>query len=92
MVLLYIRNVGFFPPFRHPYGASSDNFIGENVVDVGSNDVLLNSTSNPNPSVSTVPPFISFFIPKPASSSSELLLLFTSIFILSLESITSIGL
>ena len=39
IVLLYNRNVGFFPFFKHPYGLSSVSLIGENVdVDVD-NDV-----------------------------------------------------
>ena len=82
IVLLYVLNVGFFPFFKQPYGESSDSFIGENVVDVGNNDVLLNST-----------PFIPFSIDVSIlvsiPNSSELLY---SILSLSLESITSIGL
>ena len=44
IVLLYVLNVGFVPPFKQPYGESSDSFTGENVADYGNSEVLLLST------------------------------------------------
>ena len=45
IVLLYVLNVGFVPPFKQPYGESSDSFTGENVADDGNSEVLLLSTT-----------------------------------------------